>query len=97
MTGEGWAVIMGGGSAFQDMKNPKVMIQAGAPGSSGILEISDIVFATKGPGERHRMSLTDGMLIGAQSAWCDCHRMERELPNARRSRNVGLACSTRRR
>ena len=50
MTGEAWSVIMGGGSAFSDMNNPTVMVQAGAPGSSGILEITDIVFTTQGPG-----------------------------------------------
>lgn len=51
MVGEAWSVIMGGGSAFSDMSNPTVMVQAGAPGSSGILEITDIVFTTQGPGE----------------------------------------------
>lgn len=50
MVGEGWSVIMGGGSAFSDMNNPTVMVQAGAPGSSGTLEITDVVFATQGPG-----------------------------------------------
>ena len=50
MVGEGWSVIMGGGSAFADMSNPTVMVQAGAPGSSGILEITDIVFTTQAPG-----------------------------------------------
>ncbi|KIP08169.1 glycoside hydrolase family 55 protein [Phlebiopsis gigantea 11061_1 CR5-6] len=49
MVGEGWSVIMGGGSAFADISNPTVMVQAGAPGSSGILEITDIVFTTQGP------------------------------------------------
>ena len=51
MVGEGWTVIMGGGSAFNNVNNPTVMVQAGAPGSSGILEITDIVFTTQGPGE----------------------------------------------
>ena len=50
MIGEGWSVIMGGGTAFADMKKPTVMVQVGAPGSSGIMEISDIVFSTRGPG-----------------------------------------------
>lgn len=50
MVGEGWSVIMGGGSAFSNMNDPTVMIQAGAPGSSGILEITDIVFTTQAPG-----------------------------------------------
>ncbi|EKM55463.1 glycoside hydrolase family 55 protein [Phanerochaete carnosa HHB-10118-sp] len=49
MVGEGWSVIMGGGSAFSNMNSPTVIVQAGAPGSSGILEITDIVFTTQGP------------------------------------------------
>ena len=40
---------MGGGPAFSRMDNPTVMVQAGAPGSSGILEISDVLFTTQGP------------------------------------------------
>ncbi|KAF7978685.1 hypothetical protein HWV62_44937 [Athelia sp. TMB] len=49
MTGEVWAVIMGSGSAFADMSNPAVVVQAGASGDTGILEISDIIFSTAGP------------------------------------------------
>ena len=41
---------MGGGLAFQDVKNPRVMVQCGEHGSRGILEITDVVFTTKGPG-----------------------------------------------
>ncbi|KZT64335.1 glycoside hydrolase family 55 protein [Daedalea quercina L-15889] len=49
LVGEAWSVIMGGGPAFADVRNPKVMVRAGEPGSRGILEISDVVFATRGP------------------------------------------------
>ena len=42
---------MGGGSAFQDQNNPTVMVRVGAAGDEGIVEISDIIFATRGPGE----------------------------------------------
>ncbi|RDX56567.1 exo-beta-1,3-glucanase [Lentinus brumalis] len=49
VVGEGWSVIMGGGSAFQDQNNPKVMVQVGNAGDEGIVEISDIIFATQGP------------------------------------------------
>ncbi|KAJ3557789.1 hypothetical protein NM688_g1277 [Phlebia brevispora] len=49
MVGEAWSVIMGSGSAFQNQDSPTVMVQAGAPGSSGILEITDILFTTQGP------------------------------------------------
>ena len=52
---------MGGGSAFSDMTSPTVMVQVGAPGSSGIMEISDIVFATRGPGRCPFSSLHSAM------------------------------------
>ncbi|TFY54718.1 hypothetical protein EVJ58_g8694 [Rhodofomes roseus] len=49
MVGEVWASIMGSGSAFEDQSNPLPVVQVGTPGSSGIMEISNIVFTTKGP------------------------------------------------
>ena len=51
VVGEAWTVIMGGGSAFSDGNNPKPVVSVGASGSSGIVEITDILFTTKGPGE----------------------------------------------
>ncbi|CAK5279354.1 unnamed protein product [Mycena citricolor] len=49
VVGEGWSVIAGKGPAFADMNNPQVVVQVGAPGSSGIMEITDIIFSTVGP------------------------------------------------
>ncbi|KAJ6547049.1 exo-beta-1,3-glucanase [Mycena capillaripes] len=49
IVGEGWSVIAGKGAAFQDMNNPQAVVQAGAPGSLGVLEITDIIFSTIGP------------------------------------------------
>ncbi|OCH86564.1 exo-beta-1,3-glucanase [Obba rivulosa] len=49
MVGEAWSVIMGGGSAFQDQSNPTVMVKVGNSGDEGIVEITDIIFATQGP------------------------------------------------
>ncbi|KAG2049894.1 glycoside hydrolase family 55 protein [Suillus hirtellus] len=49
IVGEAWSVIMAGGSAFSDQNNPRVVIQAGAANSQGVLEISDMVFTTAGP------------------------------------------------
>jgi len=51
MVGEAWSVIAGKGSAFQSQTSPAVVVQVGAPGSTGILEISDIIFATIGASE----------------------------------------------
>lgn len=49
LVGEAWSVILGGGPAFADVRNPRVVVRAGEPGSRGVLEISDVVFATRGP------------------------------------------------
>ncbi|KAJ6500534.1 exo-beta-1,3-glucanase [Mycena sanguinolenta] len=49
VVGEIWSVIAGKGSAFQDQSNPQVVVQVGAPGSTGLMEITDIIFATIGP------------------------------------------------
>ena len=39
---------MGTGSYFGDLRNPKVMVQVGKPGDSGVLEIVDMLFTVKG-------------------------------------------------
>ncbi|KAG6373189.1 glycoside hydrolase family 55 protein [Boletus reticuloceps] len=49
IVGEAWTVILGGGSNFQSQTNPRVVVQAGTPGSQGIMEISGILFSTAGP------------------------------------------------
>ncbi|KAK7015096.1 pectin lyase fold/virulence factor [Favolaschia claudopus] len=49
VVGEGWSVIAGKGATFQDVNSPKVVVQVGAPGSSGLIEITDIMFSTIGP------------------------------------------------
>ncbi|KAJ7261315.1 exo-beta-1,3-glucanase [Mycena haematopus] len=49
IVGEAWSVISGRGAAFQDASNPQVVVQVGAPGSTGLIEITDIIFSTIGP------------------------------------------------
>ena len=51
VVGEAWSVFLGGGSAFSDKANPKVVVQVGKAGDTGIVEISDIIFATRAPGK----------------------------------------------
>lgn len=50
IVGEAWSVIAGKGSAFQNQASPQVVVQVGAPGSQGVVEITDILFSTIGPG-----------------------------------------------
>jgi len=49
MTGEIWPLIMASGSAFADMTNPQPVFSIGKAGESGAVEISDMIFETKGP------------------------------------------------
>ncbi|KAH9945977.1 exo-beta-1,3-glucanase [Epithele typhae] len=48
LVGEGWSVIMGGGAKFQDMNDPQPIIQVGKEFELGDVEITDIVFSTRG-------------------------------------------------
>ncbi|EGN94233.1 glycoside hydrolase family 55 protein [Serpula lacrymans var. lacrymans S7.3] len=49
VVGEAWSVILAGGTGFADQTTPKVVVQAGASGSSGVLEITDMLLSTAGP------------------------------------------------
>ncbi|KAJ6608596.1 exo-beta-1,3-glucanase [Mycena sp. CBHHK59/15] len=49
IVGEAWSVIAGKGAAFQNVNSPQVVVQVGAPGSTGLVEITDIIFSTIGP------------------------------------------------
>jgi len=75
IVGEAWSVIMAGGSAFSDQNNPRVVIKAGGDSSDGILEISDMLFTTAGPGNEAVCSLLLATLI-YHSSWCNNDRVE---------------------
>jgi hypothetical protein len=49
IVGEAWSVIAGKGAAFQNINSPIPVVQVGAAGSTGLVEISDIIFSTIGP------------------------------------------------
>lgn len=51
MVGEAWTVLAGKGPKFQKQREPRVVFQVGKPGDVGIVEISDIIFSTVGPGK----------------------------------------------
>ena len=48
ITGEIWPLIMADGPSFSDQSNPKPMFKVGAAGDSGAVEMSDLIFETKG-------------------------------------------------
>ncbi|KAG6891330.1 hypothetical protein C0992_008784 [Termitomyces sp. T32_za158] len=76
IVGEAWSVIAGSGSAFQDQANPQAVVRAGETNSQGILEISDIVFATVGSS----MPITHAAFLATHpscSSGCDRARVER--------------------
>lgn len=41
---------MGSGHRFNDQKNPQVVVKVGEVDSCGVVEITDILFKTRGPG-----------------------------------------------
>lgn len=57
--GESWAVVAGTGSKFDDINNPKVVVQVGDVGSEGTVEIGGIIFSTRGPSKRFFFTSTD--------------------------------------
>lgn len=48
ITGEIWPIIMASGQAFEDMSKPAPVFQIGQPGDTGAVEMSDLIFSTKG-------------------------------------------------
>ncbi|ETN43061.1 uncharacterized protein HMPREF1541_02219 [Cyphellophora europaea CBS 101466] len=49
ITGEIWPLIMVSGPTFSDVNNPQPAFRVGNPGDSGAVEITDIMFETRGP------------------------------------------------
>ncbi|KAI0051873.1 glycoside hydrolase family 55 protein [Auriscalpium vulgare] len=49
VVGEAWAAIMGSGSNFSNQNSPQVVIRVGTSGSSGVAEISGLLFTTRAP------------------------------------------------
>jgi len=49
IVGQAWPAIVGTGDKFQDMANPRVVLQVGHSGSVGVIEISDMLVSVKGP------------------------------------------------
>ncbi|KAL8675620.1 MAG: hypothetical protein Q9168_000132 [Polycauliona sp. 1 TL-2023] len=49
ITGEIWPLIMASGDAFSDQNKPTPVFQVGQAGDEGTVEISDLIFQTKGP------------------------------------------------
>jgi glucan 1,3-beta-glucosidase len=47
--GEAWSVIMADGTAFQDVTSPTAVFQVGKSGDTGMVEMSELIFQTKGP------------------------------------------------
>jgi len=48
ITGEIWPLIMASGSAFSNQASPAPVFQVGQPGDVGAVEMSDLIFETKG-------------------------------------------------
>lgn len=48
VVGQSWSQIMGLGAKFADVKNPRPVVKVGEEGDSGMVEIQDLLFTTKG-------------------------------------------------
>ncbi|KAI5795641.1 pectate lyase superfamily protein-domain-containing protein [Geopyxis carbonaria] len=49
VVGEAWSVIMAAGTPFQDAANPAPVWQIGNSGDEGVVELSELLFQTRGP------------------------------------------------
>jgi hypothetical protein len=57
IVGEAWSVIAGSGNAFANQDAPQVVVRVGEKGSQGVMEITDMLFTTVGPGTLFAMHL----------------------------------------
>ncbi|KAJ9154856.1 LysM domain-containingprotein [Pleurostoma richardsiae] len=57
IVGQAWPAIVGTGDKFQDMANPRVVLQVGHSGSVGVIEISDMLVSVKGPAAGGQLSV----------------------------------------
>ena len=57
MVGEGWTVLAAKGSNFNNANSPRAAFRIGDTGSQGIMEITDFVFTTIGPGQCRCLSM----------------------------------------
>ncbi|KAJ4488509.1 glycoside hydrolase family 55 protein [Lentinula aciculospora] len=48
LTGEVWSTISATGTYFADQAKPQVAVRVGEEGSEGVMEITDVLFSTKG-------------------------------------------------
>ena len=49
IVGEAWSTIMASGSAFNSISSPKVAVQVGTAGSTGLAEFSSMLFTSRAP------------------------------------------------
>ncbi|KAG0124681.1 pectate lyase superfamily protein-domain-containing protein [Tuber indicum] len=49
IVGEAWPLILASGNAFKDVNNPAPVFKVGKEGDTGVVEISELIFETKGP------------------------------------------------
>jgi hypothetical protein len=63
LVGEVWSVLLGGGPRFGDADHPRVFVRVGEAGDEGRVEISDTIFATRGPGMWHGVELELALIM----------------------------------
>ncbi|EGP90179.1 uncharacterized protein MYCGRDRAFT_10638, partial [Zymoseptoria tritici IPO323] len=73
ITGEVWPLIVANGAGFSDIANPKPVWQVGKPGGTGAVEISELMFETKGPAPGAVMIEWNLNSKAGDSGMWDCH------------------------
>jgi hypothetical protein len=67
---------MGAGSKFSNPSSPAVVVKVGASGSRGVLEITDMIFKTRGPGADYCCCVFLTIMTFLRSRWCHSCGME---------------------
>jgi hypothetical protein len=68
---------MGAGRKFSSPSNPAVVVKVGVPGSHGVLQITDMIFKTRGPGADYSLPcLFLTIMTFRCSRWCHSRGME---------------------
>jgi glucan 1,3-beta-glucosidase len=69
IVGEAWSVIAGSGHAFESQTKPQVVVRVGENNSEGVVEITDMLFTTVGPGMPSLCALAAVLTTCILSTW----------------------------
>lgn len=68
---------MGTGSNFENYNDPQVVVRVGEEGSTGVAEITDMIFSTRGPSEYQAPCLCLPEKLAVRSLASECRVAQR--------------------